>query len=522
MKQFNTSGPNIISKHYTLSRTKYIEKGLDLVSDDRYFTIWAPRQTGKSTYFRQLAEVLKPIGYEVAHINFENYKTTSEKTFIKAFKEEITKFWGLVFTDEIEISEVFRRIEQIKDKRYVLIIDEVEGINPEYFGTFLHSIRNAYHSRAEHSLKSVILVGVTNIVGIVADNASPFNIAENLNLPYFTYDESIELLQMHETETGQLFDNKVKNKIYEITAGQPGLVNGFAYQLTNRYPNEKILNYDQYLEVEHWYLNIAIDKNVANIINKAKDFRPLVERLLFTEAKIPFEIDREAIKVLHTNGIIQEADNRTVAFWVPLYKKRLYKAFYPYTNGEADRIGGEVVSRHYFDQDGKLKLDVLIQNFKNYVQRRGFAVFREKTGQKDEAGNPIYHSIPEAALVYAFETYIQATIQELQGKTYREAQVGLGRTDLQIQVKNEEFLIETKVFSVVSLFENGKKQLAYYCKHLGLNRGVYLIFVPDRLLTLHHETVFESSEIIENVEIITYIVEYEDDLPDYRKSPKKK
>ncbi len=71
MKKFNTSGPNISRKHYTIQRTDLIKKGIELVKDDRYFTIWAPRQTGKSTYFRQLAEELKRHNYKVAHINFE-------------------------------------------------------------------------------------------------------------------------------------------------------------------------------------------------------------------------------------------------------------------------------------------------------------------------------------------------------------------------------------------------------------------------------------------------------------------
>jgi hypothetical protein len=52
MRSFNTSGPNILEKHYTLPRLALIEKGKRLVHDDRYFTIWAPRQAGKSTYFR--------------------------------------------------------------------------------------------------------------------------------------------------------------------------------------------------------------------------------------------------------------------------------------------------------------------------------------------------------------------------------------------------------------------------------------------------------------------------------------
>ena len=62
MRKFNTSGPNIPEKHYTIERTNLINKGLDLVKDERYFTIWAPRQTGKSTYFGQLSNKLDKIG----------------------------------------------------------------------------------------------------------------------------------------------------------------------------------------------------------------------------------------------------------------------------------------------------------------------------------------------------------------------------------------------------------------------------------------------------------------------------
>ncbi len=91
-------------------------------------------------------------------------------------------------------------------------------------------------------------------MGIIQDNASPFNIADNLNVPYFTRDEVFELLHQHESETGQLFEDKVKDKIYQITAGQPGLVNGFAKVLVERNPDKKILDYNDYLKVEDWYL----------------------------------------------------------------------------------------------------------------------------------------------------------------------------------------------------------------------------------------------------------------------------
>ncbi len=501
MRRFNTSGPNIPEQHYTIQRTNLIKKGIELVESKRYFTIWAPRQTGKSTYFGQLTDKLEEMGYVVAHINFENYKKEPLDSFLSRLIWKLKEYWDLDL-QENTIGKVFEIIEKIDDRKYVLIIDEVEGINKDYFGEFLHAIRNAYHSRNSHSLKSVILVGVSNIVGVVSDNASPFNITDNLNVPYFTDAEVYELLGQHETETGQIFDEKVKHKISQITANQPGLVNGFAQKLVEDYPDKSILTYDDYLKVEDWYLRISIDKNFSNILNKAKEERSFVERLLFTDDKIPFRIDRPSIKLLHTNGLIKDDGEGFVTFWVPFYKKRLYDAFYPYMNGEQNQISQTIYAPDYFTSKGELNLEKLIDTYKTYIKRRGFAPHREK----DKNGN--YKSIKEAALIYSFETYIHAIINELEGKIYREADTGLGKSDMIINIANNEFVIETKVFRSPGKFEKGKKQLAYYCQSLQLNRGIYLVFCPNNIS--YPEIVKEDTKIIEKVEISTYLIEYDE------------
>ncbi len=502
MREFNTSGPNIPYQHYTIERTPLIEKGLKLVEKSRYFTIWAPRQTGKSTYFRQLADKLTEQGYKVAHINFENYKTANYESFLDRLVWKFSEFWQQNF-ENLTLQQIFQKIEKNNDTKCVLIIDEVEGINPEYFGTFLHSIRNAYHSRESHCLKSVILVGVSNIVGVVSDNASPFNIADNLNVPYFTDDEVLELLGQHETETGQLFDKKVKQKISEITANQPGLVNGFARQLVENNPDKKQIDYDDYLKVEDWYLRIAIDKNFENIHNKAKEERSFVERLLFTDVKIPFEVDRPSIKLLHTNGLIKDDGEGFVTFWVPFYKKRLYKAFYPYTNGEQSQISRNIFIEEYFTETGELKLEKLVENYKEYIKRRGFNPHREK----DKNGK--YKSIKEAALIYSFETYIHAFVNELEGKIYREADTGLGKSDMIVNIKGQEFLVETKIYTSPSKFKNGKKQLAYYCKSLNQTKGIYLVYCPNDIK--YPKTVKEGLTNIDGIEISTYLIEYDEE-----------
>jgi AAA-like domain len=499
MRYFNTSGPNITEDHYTLPRTDLVQIGKKMVYDNRYFTIWAPRQTGKSTYFRFLAAELEKEGYKVAHVNFENFKNESLKDFLARLSRHLLEQWKIPF-EHTSLSHLFEQIESIKDEKMVLIIDEVEGINAEYFGNVLHAIRNAYHSRHSHCLKSVILVGVSNIVGVVQDNASPFNIADNLNVPYFTKEETVALLEQHEAETGQLFEPSVKAKIAEMTANQPGLVNGFGWKLVYDYPHKAVIQYEDYLKVEEWYLTRSLDKNVSNIINKGKKHQLFLQKLLFTEAKIPFQIYQEHIKELYANGIITFDSDNFITFQVPLYQKCLHAAFYPYLNGENDRIQRNLNVRDYFTELGELKLAQIIQEYKVYAERRGFRYFREK----NEKGK--YVSIKEAALVYSFETFINAFLGVVGGKTYLEAHTGLGRTDLVINVRNREYVVEAKVYHNITLFNEGKIQLAYYLQRLGLKQGFYLIFVDSEVT---HPDVLENDEMIENVNIKTDLVRYD-------------
>ena len=505
MRYFNTSGPNRPDQHYTLERKGLVAKGMELVRNERYFTIWAPRQTGKSTYFRFLAEELKEQGYLVSHNNFENFKNEPSSSFLNSLVRKLEEDWGIDFQN-LTVGGIFEKTQTVTDKKLVLIIDEVEGINPDYFGDFIHAIRNAYHYRNQHSLKSVILVGVSNILGVVSDHASPFNIADNLDVPYFTDEETAELLGQHETETGQRFEKKVVEKISEITANQPGLVNGFAKRLVDTNPDKPVLTYAGYLKAEDWYINEAIDKNISNVVNKAKQYRGFVERLLFTEGKVPFKINRPAIKLLHTNGLVKKDENGNVKFWVPLYKKCLYDTFYPYTNGEKLELATSILVRDFLNTDGKLNFEKLITNYKQYVQRRSFRPFREK----DKDGN--FKSIMEAALLYSFETYIHAFIEEAKGKIYREADTGLGKSDFIINLPGQEYLLEAKRYYGLTRFEDGKKQLVYYCKKLNIQEGVYLVFVrnTDRL----PEEVVEQKETLEGISLYTFLVVY-DEVKDF-------
>ena len=178
MRQFNTSGPNIPAEHYSLPRLDWIERGKELIYKKRYFTIWAPRQTGKSTYFRFLGEALQKEGYKVCHVNFESFKAVSEADFLIQLGIDLFEQWGLSF-DVGSIVSLFGQIQQVRNGKMVLIVEGIDEINETYLWTLLSSIRSAFQSRQDHALKSVILSGVSNIIRNAPNDRIPFNIGDD-------------------------------------------------------------------------------------------------------------------------------------------------------------------------------------------------------------------------------------------------------------------------------------------------------------------------------------------------------
>jgi hypothetical protein len=509
-KIFNSSGPNIPEKHYTLGRDLLMQEGKELVGDSRYISLFAPRQSGKSTFFQMLGAQLEQEGYKVCYTIFGGFTRANLQGFLNSLSNDIQQQWGetVNFTQLVDI-KIF--VEKLKNDKRILIIDEVDGINAEFLNDLLHIIRDLYHVRHNHSLKSVILVSVQNITGAIQSATSPFNINEELEVPYFTEAEILELLAMHETATGQLFSPKVKERICYMTAGQPGLVNGFAGSLVKLFPNVPVFEFEHYEEIEHNYTHAKINKNVSNIVEKAKLHRKFVEQLLFEEKARTYMIQEERIKDLTVNGVIGMDKQKNICFPVPLYRKCLHAAFAAPMNGEAEEIMGNLVVAEYFLPNKQLNIDKIIRDYQIYAKRRGFRYFMEKNSRGVMIG------LKEAALVYSFETYIQSFLQVLEGKSYLEPHVALGRSDLIVNVGGSEFVIEAKIFYNATQIEKGKKQLAYYIESLNLTTGVYLIFADSRF---NNPVLEEADEIIEGIHIRTYLVRY--DVETDFSAPKKK
>ena len=82
--------------------------------------------------------------------------------------------------------------------------------------------------------------------------------------------------------------------------------------------------------------------------------------------------------MLHTNGLITWDEQNFVTFWVPLYQKKLFNTFYPYTNGEGGRISQTMLTEAYMTADNRIDFDKLIDKYKKHIQIRSFRPYREK------------------------------------------------------------------------------------------------------------------------------------------------
>ena len=259
MRCFGTYGPVFPDINYVVSRKEELADFINRMKLGRYIVLFAPRQTGKTTFFRNALDALKDEedNYLPIQLNFEGYVDTDSETFYVSLSKEICKQIKYVRQQQEEnlsddlirfledaqiISPISMRefFEQLgillQNQRFVVIIDEFDGIPPDALRGFLHTIRQIYLSnigpRCPYSLG---MVGVKNITQLNYDRSiSPFNIQDEFTLPNFTLAQVQELFSQYTKEVGQTFHPEVIDTIYKQTTGQPFLVNRFGQILTDK------------------------------------------------------------------------------------------------------------------------------------------------------------------------------------------------------------------------------------------------------------------------------------------------
>jgi hypothetical protein len=118
----------------------------------------------------------------------------------------------------------------------VLLLDELDELKGLPLVSILRQLRSGFIDRPDHFPTSVVLVGLHDLrdyeVGPPGDpsrGASFFDIKEvSLALRNLTADEVAELYAQHTAESGQAFTTEASQRAFELTNGEPWLVNALA------------------------------------------------------------------------------------------------------------------------------------------------------------------------------------------------------------------------------------------------------------------------------------------------------
>lgn len=506
MRVFNTSGPCIPEKHYTLMREALVADGQSLVASGRFFTIFAPRQAGKTTYFQLLFRKLVRDGYVPIWVSFEGFQRAPADKFYRVFGHELQReldHYGIRITSPLaDAIDLQLYLEQLRaeTQALVLVIDEFESVPDVVLSELLHTFRKIYHRKEYYALHALLLVGVSTLAELVVSSASPFNIVDQFQIPYFTFAEVQELIQQYVDETGQHFAQAVVNAIYDNTQGQPGLVNALCKHLVEIEVTDtkEPVTMVAFYPTLKYFLTARFDKNILNVVQKAREKRAFMLKLLFGDQPVPFTVNDPDIAYLYANGVVDNIDGY-VQIPVPLYAKALITAFRPLTNGETQEyVSAHDTFKEYVTPDG-LNLHTILERYRAYVQRRGFHAFDTE-------------QLREGAWHYSLDGFISFFIEQLGGDTFVEVPSGRGRTDILVLFSGRKYIIETKLFYSQTRFQHGKQQLADYLASEGLDVGYYVVFSQKH--SADDQLFFE--EMVAGKRILTYIIRTNFEAPSRR------
>ena len=255
---FNTAGPCKPADHYMLPAAERLPTVPRLVAQKGYFVIHAPRQTGKTTAMSALAQDLTASGQYVAVMlsvevgaAFNDDLGAAELAILSAWRSSADVRlpadlqpppWPEAPPGQ-RIGLALKTWAKIAPRPLVLFLDEIDSLQNQTLISVLRQLRDGYFNRPEGFPWSLALIGLRDIrdykiASVGSDRlntASPFNIkVESLTLDNFTMEEVTALYQQHTAETGQPFTPAACQRAFDLTQGQPWLVNALAYTITEK------------------------------------------------------------------------------------------------------------------------------------------------------------------------------------------------------------------------------------------------------------------------------------------------
>ena len=261
MRSFNTAGPIDCGRHYCIDPLERLDlpEVLSLVGQMKYLFLHAPRQTGKTSCLLALVKHLNATGqYRALYANVEAGQSAREDVgaAMRTILAEIASRAQEFLHDRMPMDSFPALLDQAgphgalnalltewatdSPLPLVLLMDEVDALVGDSLISVLRQLRSGYDKRPAHFPQSIILCGIRDVRDYrihsaaektVITGGSAFNIrAESLRLGDFSREETEHLLAQHTQETGQIYEVGARDAIWELSCGQPWLVNALAYE----------------------------------------------------------------------------------------------------------------------------------------------------------------------------------------------------------------------------------------------------------------------------------------------------
>ena len=528
MRRFGTEGRLYLEDNYVVPRTAETADLIDRIKQGKYIVLFAPRQTGKTTFFQLALDTLtaKDSTYFPIQLNFEEYEDVAPADFYASFyrdvREEIEGIFQIreegasevleQFLDDVEINDhvsmrrFFGKLAGfLKNQKVVLLIDEFDGIPQDAVKGFLRSLRRIYLSGRTRCPHSVGIVGIKNIIQLNYDRSiSPFNIQQEFHLPNFTFEQVGELFEQYTDEVGQAFAPEAITAIHRQTGGQPVLVSRFGQILTEELgiPKTDTITMEHFT-IAHAQLlqerNTNIDHLTTNV-RKDPRFERLLMRIMERDEGVPFSPRSDIMDELATYGVIKRGADGMCEILNPIYLYCILDVFKPLVNGlEQEYLPEDRASDfwEYLTPTGQIEMVALLDNFRDFIARAGFRILQVPETPQESVGR------------HLLLAYLDAFVRRIGGMMHIEAQTGRGRMDILITHNRQKYIVETKVWRGESRYKAGKHQLAVYLTSEGTTEGYYVVFDHRKEAELRVETeTFEG-----NLTIRSYVIPVIQEIP---------
>lgn len=501
MRFFNTAGPVRADLHYCLPPLQRfdLDEVLLLIEQQKYFVLHAPRQVGKTTYLLALMEHLNQASnYRALYFNVEIAQTAREDvargmsailsmissmargrlndSFPEETRLDVLKKHG----GDAALYELLSRWAQASDKPLVLLIDEIDALVGDTLISVLRQLRAGYANRPTQFPQSIILCGVRDVRDYrihssrekaVITGGSAFNVkATSLRLDDFDRQEVQTLYQQHTEETGQIFETDTLALLWDLTQGQPWLVNALGYELcfvlkegrdrTQPITAEMVAKAKENLILRR-------ETHLDQLIDKLKE--PRVQRVIapiLAGDVEPEQLPADDVQYVADLGLITTKGQIRIA-------NKIYQEVIPRELIYTTQLTITHQPEWYISADGHLDIVKLLAAFQQF--------FREHSASWLEQ-----FEYKEASPQLLLQAFLQRIVNG-GGQVTCEYGLGRERTDLLVlwpygDKQVQRVVIETKLRrgKVATTINKGLEQTWCYMDSCAANEGHLVIFDRDK------------------------------------------